>query len=78
MANKNIKARITWNRLDQTISYQSINEKPHINAVYKKKGKLFMLVDCKIDDTGYFPGDVNRKLLQIQKYLQQNYNKKIQ
>lgn len=78
MSNKNITARIVWNRLDQTISYKSLNEKPRINAVYKKKGKLFTLVDCHVDDTGYFPGDVNRKLLQIQRYLQRNYNTKIQ
>lgn len=78
MANENIKARITWNRLDQTIFYHSVNEKPRINAVYKKRGKLFTLINCEIDDTGYFPGDVNRKLSQIQKYLQRNYNNKIQ
>jgi hypothetical protein len=75
---RNVVARIIWNRLDKTIEYKSINEYPQIDAVYQKKGKLFVLVDCKINDTGYYPGDVNNKLRQIQKYLQRNYSQRIQ
>lgn len=78
MTTNKAKARITWNRLSKTILYDSLNEKPKIHAVYKKQNKCFVLIDCKIDDTGYYPGDVNHKLENIQQYLQKNYGNRIQ
>lgn len=74
-----IIAKKSWNRLDKTVHYKSLDgDSPKIDASFKQNKKgVFVLHNLKVMSNGYYPKDLQNKLKQIQDGINRDYNSKV-
>jgi len=69
------KARITLNRLNKTVRYKSLDEKLNVDLIFQKKNKCFVLVEERINCSGYTSDELEHKKQRVLQYITKQYNK---
>lgn len=69
----NVSARIKWNRLIKEIEYKSINEQPKMEITFKQRGNKFVLHNMVVLSNGHSSRNLQHKLENITKFINQKY-----